>query len=220
MARILRITTPDTYAQLTSAFYLQNAAVVASISALQNVQDGKFQWLPDDYVLISYGDGEGFFTVDNTANFTFIPTIGNREVMSVTSTAVPLAAFLANYATPVEIIPPSASLITIVDSWAFQWIYGSAQLAGGGAIGLQYGNTIHAGGIAASNTIAAADLTGITASSIEYSAGGVLQIEPWTNVVNTGIYLSNPTAAFTGGTGGSAVVTVWYRQIPEGFFVN
>jgi hypothetical protein len=78
---------------------------------------------------------------------------------------------------------------------------------------LEYGNTAHAGGTIATNTIAAADFTGLTAEGIEYSNGGLMPISALAAVVDQGLFLSNPTANFTAGTGGSAFVHVWYSVI-------
>lgn len=68
--RIVRITDDTTLAAITTAGYGLTQA--ANIQALQN---GKFQWLPSDYVLIYYSNGEGFFTYDPVAGtFTAAPT--------------------------------------------------------------------------------------------------------------------------------------------------
>lgn len=295
--RIVRITTLSDLADITTNGYLQLPAVIADI---QNIQNGTFEWTPEDYCLISYAGGEGFFTVDYTVNYTFtaaatvpgtlsdtlaaghifvgnganvatgvamtgivavddagatsIPlaaghilvgsgageaaavamsgdaTLSDLGVITVSAAAITsakiapnvmqflegtitLAGFLANYGTPVLCIPAVAGKIIVIDSWAFEWVYGSAALVGGGAISLQYGNTTHGGGIQASNAIAAADLTGLAATSTEYSAGGLLAISANTDIVDTDIYLSNPTAAFTVGTGGTANIFIWYREI-------
>src|SRR6185503_6944489 len=68
--RIVRITSTDALATITTAGY--GLAQAANIEALQN---GVFQWLPSDYVLIYYSNGEGFFTYDaTTGDFTAAPT--------------------------------------------------------------------------------------------------------------------------------------------------
>jgi hypothetical protein len=66
--RIVRITTTDTLGTITTNGYLQTAAVITAIAGIQN---GTFQWTPEDYCLIFYNGGEGFFTVDYTTNYKF-----------------------------------------------------------------------------------------------------------------------------------------------------
>jgi hypothetical protein len=63
---IVRITTSDNLATITTAGYLTNQALI--IEALQN---GDFEWLPTDVVLIVYNGGEGFFVRD-AVNETFV----------------------------------------------------------------------------------------------------------------------------------------------------
>lgn len=65
---IVSIVTTDDLATITATGYLETAAVVAAIDALQN---GEFQWLETDLVLIYYAAAQiGFFTHDAT-NATF-----------------------------------------------------------------------------------------------------------------------------------------------------
>jgi hypothetical protein len=67
---IVRITDTTTLAAITTVGYGLTQA--ANIQALQN---GTFQWLASDYVLIYYSNGEGFFTYDPIAGtFTAAPT--------------------------------------------------------------------------------------------------------------------------------------------------
>ena len=62
---IVRITTTDDLTTITTTGYL--TAQEANIELLQN---GAFQWLDTDFILIYYADGEGFFVRDS-ANETF-----------------------------------------------------------------------------------------------------------------------------------------------------
>lgn len=213
---IVRIVTNDTYLTITTPGYL--TAQAANIAAIQNTGSVGFQWVADDVVLIAYLNSSGvittgFFNVDFTVNFTFVSMQGSPLNTNYVRVPIGLAAFLANYTTPNLIIPAIPGQIIFVQQWALEWIYGSASLAAGGAEALQYANTTHGGGVLASNTIAAADLNSLTASGIEYSAGGVAPINDLTVYENVGIYLSNPTALFTGGTAGSALCHVWYNVI-------
>lgn len=65
---IVRIVTDDNLAAITTADYLIDPDIEASIEALQN---GEFQWVDTDYVLIYYNGGIGFFTRDAATN-TFV----------------------------------------------------------------------------------------------------------------------------------------------------
>lgn len=207
--RIVRIVTSDTFYTITQPGYL-----TAQASFIQAINNGLFDWQLYDLAYIQYGNGSGFFNVDYTVNDNFSPLAGNPLVANYAKVPVSLAAFLAQYATPVPILAAIPNQVIQVQNWALEWIYGSAALVGGGAMSLQFNSTAHAGGIICSNTIAAADFTGVGAGGgYEYSAGGLCPIEPFANIVDVGIYLSNPTAAFTGGTGGSAFVHVWYGSI-------
>lgn len=62
---IVRITTTDDLTTITTTGYLTTQK--ANIELLQN---GDFEWVVGDYILIYYSDGEGFFTHD-VANDTF-----------------------------------------------------------------------------------------------------------------------------------------------------
>ena len=56
---IVRVTTTDDLATITTTGYL--ATQEANIELLQN---GSFEWLDTDFILIYYVDGEGFFVRD------------------------------------------------------------------------------------------------------------------------------------------------------------
>lgn len=153
-------------------------------------------------------------------------TLGNGLAFSGTTIQVPdnylryasvamtLAQFTGMYATPFQILAaPGAGLMNIVDSWAINMVYGSAQLAAGGVVGLQYGNTAHLAGPAASATEQATDFTGATANTMFRIDGGLSTGAVTSTAINTAIYISNGSAAFTTGTGGSFVVDVWYKTV-------
>lgn len=125
-----------------------------------------------------------------------------------------LSQFLGMYATPVQLLAaPGAGNMIIIDKIAINLIYGSAALVGGGAVGAQYGNSAHLAGTAASVTEAATDYTGAAANTMFRIGGGLSTGAVTSTAINTAVYLSNNTAAFTGGTGDSFVVDVWYTVI-------
>jgi hypothetical protein len=118
-----------------------------------------------------------------------------------------LAQFTGMYAAPVQVIAaPAAGSIIYIDKFSVDVTYGSAALANGGAVGLQYGNTVHLAGDAASATIPAASFTGIGANA---QVGAVGAMAVGANSA-TGIFISNATAPFITGTGDTFNVNLWY----------
>lgn len=185
--RILRIVTTDNLATITTAGYL-----TAQATNIASIQNGAFQWVSDDVALISYSGGESFFNYDSV-NLTFIP-----QGSIITQVRLTAAQILGMYAAPVSIIPaPGTGKLIIVGRITGTVIYGTAQFAAGGAIGLQWGSTVHGGGAAASTTLAAATLNG-------YAASNTFELTPdntdaLATTSGVGIYISNATGAFTTG---------------------
>lgn len=136
------------------------------------------------------------------------------NVIRQASVAMTLAQFTGMYATPFQILAaPGAGLMHIVDSVAINMVYGSAALTAGGAVGLQYGNTAHLAGPAASATEAASDYTSASANTMFRFGGGLSTGVVTSNAINTAVYISNATAAFATGTGASFEVNVWYSTV-------
>ena len=133
-----------------------------------------------------------------------------------TSVRVSMAAADWNgmYAAPFQLVAaPGANKMIVVDSIAFNCVYGSAQFAAGGAVAAQYDSTVHGAGPLATGSIAAATINGIAASSVFILEPAALTATLDTAVVNKGLFLSNLSGAFT--TGDSAfVVDVRYRVVP------
>jgi hypothetical protein len=128
-----------------------------------------------------------------------------------------LANFTGMYAAPFLLINaptgtgPTGTAI-IIDEMVINWVYGSAALTGGGPVLAQYGNTANGLGAPATGTLAAADFTGIAAST-SYAAVSPAGAEANSTIVDLGIYLSNQTAPFATGTGGSAIVHLWFHYV-------
>lgn len=132
--------------------------------------------------------------------------------------SITLTNFLNNYTTPVLLVPavgPNSTII--IDSIQIYQHYGTAPLVGGGALIPQYGNTIHGNGVPAGTSVTAADLaqTASTAYTM-IGASGSGAFFPRSTCVNQGIYLSNKTGLFTGGTGSVFGFTVLYHTIITG----
>jgi hypothetical protein len=265
---IVRITTDDNLAAITTAGYL--TAEAADIEAIQN---GDFEWVDSDVALIVYDGGEAFFTRD-AVNETFVAaatvpgtlsdtladghifvgsalnvatdvamsgdvhiintgatTIQNNAVTTakiidaaVTSAKldpttiqyvkVPMTAaqFNGMYAAPfVLIAAPAAGHMIVVKQAVLAMTFVAAQYANGGVVALQYDNTVHGAGPAASATIAAATIQGYAASSDVGVLGADTSGASNTKVAK-GIYLSNDTAAFDTGDG-TWNVHIWYEVV-------
>lgn len=128
--------------------------------------------------------------------------------------AVPLTAanIIAMNGAPVQVLAAGgADTVHVVEHAALLMTYNSVQFTGGGAIGLQYGNTAALAGEAASSQIAAANILG--AASTGDMVEGVLSSGAFTAVVNAGLFISNLTAAFAAGNS-TFVLHLWYRTIP------
>jgi hypothetical protein len=125
-----------------------------------------------------------------------------------------LAQFLGMYAAPFQLIAaPGAGNMIIVDSVYINLIYGSAALAAGGAVSVQYGNAAHAAGTLITNAEAAADYIAAAANTM-FKLSGTLGTGVLTSAgINTAVFLSNATGAFTGGTGDTFNVIVNYRVV-------
>jgi len=258
---IVAVVTDDTLATITTAGYLTGAAIKADIEALNN---GEFEWLDTDIVLISYAPDfiVNWFKYD-AANATFVAnpaagglsnslldgrifvgnvsnvatgvvmsgdvTISNAGVTAIGAdkvlssmisplvrkyVAVPIAAaeFNGMYAAPVELVAaPGADTLLVLDQVQLAMTYGAAAYAAGGVAAVQYDDTANGAGVIASTTLAAAVFQATASTTWTFNPGVVAL--PFATTVNTGLYLSNITGAFT--TGDSDMVAhVWYREIP------
>lgn len=81
---IVRITDDADLATITTSGY-----VATQVSEIEAIQNGDFEWVDTDYILISYADGIGFFTYDSsTSSFIAAPdspgslsdTLANTEI--------------------------------------------------------------------------------------------------------------------------------------------
>jgi hypothetical protein len=199
---IVRVVTTDNLATIVAAGYL--TAQAANIEAIQN---GDFQWVADDYVLIAYNGGEGFFTYDGV-NFTFVPASGPSFSASVRLTSAQIQGMDA---APVLIIAtPGANKMLMLSRIVCTYLYGTAQYTGGGAIGLEWGNTAALAGPSASTTLAGATFDGYTASNnFELTPDNTDTVA---HIANMGVYISNNTAPFATGDG-TLIVNVNYQII-------
>lgn len=153
-------------------------------------------------------------TLGNGLDFASTALELKPSYLNVVEISMTAAQFNGMYATPVQVIAaPGANKVIVVDSCVLNMTYGAAQFAAGGAVGLQYGNTAHLAGPAASATEAATDFTGASASTLFRIGGGLSTGAALATATNAAVYISNATQAFT--TGDSTFkVWAWYKVIP------
>lgn len=137
------------------------------------------------------------------------PSLASQAIVPMT-----LAQWLGMYATPYLLVAaPASGYMNIVESVYIDYDYGSAALANGGAVSVQYGSTDHAGGTLVTNAEAATDFTGASAETM-YRLQGTLSTGTLKSAgVAAALYISNDTAPFITGTGGTFNVIVNYRTV-------
>lgn len=213
---IVTIVSDDTLTTITTAGYLTGTAIAEDIVDLQNAP---FEWETTDAVLIYYSGGQGFFTYDS-ANAAFIAnpapagTVSSgmlvESLLQHTQVDVTLAQLIGSNTASVEIVSaPGAGKKHILHRATLHVNYGGTVLASGGAVQIQYADDADAGGTFATGTLAAATLIAATAdTSFGFSPVNTTLTDATTS--NVGLYLSTATADFTGGTGSTYKVDVWY----------
>lgn len=200
---LVRITSTDSYAAVTADGYL---TAQAGNIALDN--QGSFEWKLSDAVLIYCLDG-WFFLHVNPSFTSLLPLNSIAQTVSVTLTP---AQVLAAYATPQLLIAAPGASKAIIASELDLYTKVSTVFAGGGVGIIQYGATVHGAGVnALSATIPAAEIT--ASSSQVYVLYGPPVANPATAISNLGLYFSNATGAFTGGSGSSLTFNLSYKVI-------
>lgn len=111
------------------------------------------------------------------------------------------------YSTPLQLLPAIPGFVYNVLNWSIFRNQGAVAFAGGGNLQIQYGNTNHAGGTAAAGVIGAAALTQAAgAQGVGSNTGSTIAAGAAAPYLNTGIFLTNAGAAFTGGDDPSPVI--------------
>lgn len=209
--RNVKLVSSDTFAILTQPGYLN-----------QTTTSGK-QIFPTDIIDVLYNySGTSNFNVASawgTGTYQrFVPIFNNgiitlQPVGLLTDTTILTQSQIQGmYAAPVLLIPSAGSgtVIQVLNGTIYTNFQSSAFASGGVGI-VQYGNTVHGGGTdALSGTIPAAEIT--ASSSQVYSLNGNTG-NALTAISNSGIYLSNQTGAFTGGSSASTIIVTLTYQI-------
>jgi hypothetical protein len=160
-------------------------------------------------------------TGDVTISNTGVTAIGASKVLSsmlsplvlkYTTVAISAAEFNGMYAAPKLLLAAGgANTLHVLQQCQLLMTYVGANYAAGGVAHIQYDDTINGAGVIASTTLAAATFQAAASTGFVFNAGVVP--ETFSTCVNTGLYLSNITGAFT--TGDSTFVAhLWYRTIP------
>lgn len=212
----LVVTAVSSTSVTTASMGLTGAIGTSNISN-NAVTYAKFQQVAADSLVGnptgSLANAQGI-TLGNGLGFSGTALQVNLNLVQYASVPMTLANFTGMYATPFLILAaPGAGLMNIVDKMTINLVYGSAALANGGVVGLQYGNTAHLAGPAATGTEAAADYIAAAANTMFHVAGGLGTGVATASCINTAIYISNATGAFTGGTGDTFIVNVWYKTV-------
>lgn len=139
-------------------------------------------------------------TIDGTNISPNSISFGELGLLVSQSTTIPVTASQIQnmYATPILLIGSyGPTYFIVVDSIFLDIAYGGTQYAGGGPIAVQYGNTPNGAGPTASAIIPAATLNGVNANT--YLSATTTTLDVAATNINTSIYLSNTTGAFTSG---------------------
>jgi len=182
----------------------------ATVSASSYFDDVAYDITSGDYVHVySSADGSKVsYRLTNSSGVISSAIVDGSYIVSATL-SLTAAQFIAGYATPiVALAAPGANRMYTNVRAAFFMTYGSAQFANGGAIGFQYGSSANLAGTKVTGTLAAASLNALVASSAWTLIPAAVAPVAIATPVNAGIYLSNDTAAFTGGTAATFVVQV------------
>lgn len=203
---IVRITCSDDLNTITASGYLTN-----ELDNIEQINAGPFEWVDSDIILVNYdNDKWGYFKRDADIEALAVVQIAGMIQQRVSVTAAQLDGA---YAAPIELIPaPGANNLLVLHKVCVLEDYGGTVFANGGAIHIQYASTANGGGTKASDTLAAATLIGATADST-FQLTGLQALAASSTTVNKGLYLSNATAAFTGGTNTVFTVDVWYSIV-------
>lgn len=114
------------------------------------------------------------------------------------------------YSAPTQIIAaPGSGKSIVVEGALARFTQSGAQYTSGGAVQLQYDNTVHAGGTTPLTTLAAAVVTAASSADTQLQQAAAST----TVTQNKGIFASCATADFATGTAGSLQFIVWYRVV-------
>lgn len=191
-----------------------------STDTFSEISGGSSVPLPNSQILVGNASNvatpvamSGDATISNSGVLTISPQIYVQTIADINNSIdIPNM-----YDAPILLIPaPGVNKITLIENilWFVFTDTFVTPFSGGGTISAQYGNAVHGAGPLASGPMPAATLNGINASTTILSQTGFpgyLNAEVST-CVNTSIYLSNLTGAFSyAGFGGITLLYIKYR---------
>lgn len=142
-----------------------------------------------------------------------------QQPVTLSATATITSANINNmYATPVQVLAAQgAHTLIVVYNVIFEYVFNTLSATLGGTVVLQYGNTAHGAGTGI--FIFEPDIL-VTSSQVGYggavySLNGTPQFTGYGvagNLTNTGLFVSNTSAAFVGGNS-SAKITIFYMLL-------
>lgn len=201
----------DTLAEIVASAYFNDFQQKLTATAAGPLQLG-------DTIIVTGSDANGMYKVDSiTTNVTvaeFAAAGGDVTLPLYNRTSISLAAFIASNTTPVELLAaPAAGFKHIVHRACLTIDYGGTVLANGGTVQLTYG---------AASGDASAICTGnqSAATLIAATADTMFGFEPvYTTLIDSdtlgaALSLSTETADFTGGTGSTYELDLWYSTVP------
>jgi hypothetical protein len=200
----------DTLAEIVASAYFNNFQQKLTATASGPLQVG-------DTLIVTGSDTNGMYKFDSiTTNVTcveFAAAGGDATMVLNNRTSITLAAFIASNTTPVELLAaPGAGFKHIVHRAALTIDYGGTVLAAGGTVLVTYGT-------AADDTSAFATSNQSAATIIAATADTMFGLSPVdttlidSDTVNAALSLSTQTQDFTGGTGSTYELDLWYSTV-------
>ena len=151
-------------------------------------------------------------TLGNDLSFTGTTIQVSPTVLQYARVTMTAAQWNGMYAAPVLLVAaPGANKLIVVEQVVEKMTFVAAAYAAGGVVGLQYDNTAHLAGTAATGTEAAADFFAGASTSF-MQLGNLSTGAAFTTSVNKGLYISNATGPFTTGDG-TWIIDVYYRVV-------
>lgn len=189
--------------------YNYNAAL--NVGLYQQLNVTMSNGIPTLGGIINLGNVAGTVVAGDLAMFNASGQVADSG-MGTATVVLNQAAVQGAFAAPVLLVAaPGAGKVIMVTEAIIYTNFQTTAFAGGGVGIVQYGNAVNgAGKNSLSGTIAAANITAAASQVIDFFGS----TSALTAISNLGLYFSNQTAAFTGGTAASTVViTLNYNTV-------
>jgi hypothetical protein len=196
------ITSPGTFSQFTAS--ISNGVI--SLVQIVNPGDVLLPVVSGD--LASFNGTTGQIADSGITAASVSSAVSSNGLINTISVTMTPAQVTGAYAAPVVLLAAAAGKAYIVLNAAiYTASTGNTPYAGGGVAIVQYAATVHGAGTdALGATIPAAEIT--AAASQIYNLSGLASATVSTGITNVGLYFSNATGPFTGGTGTNITITL------------